>query len=46
MDKTRVKANYLPSRKQFYDMFRSGIEKYHITADNTYNWDEKGFLIG
>ena len=22
------------------------MEKYNITADNTYNWDEKGFLIG
>ena len=23
----------------------AGIEKYNITADNVYNWDEKGFLI-
>ena len=23
-----------------------GIEKYNITADNLYNWDEKGFLLG
>lgn len=22
------------------------VEKYYITADNIYNWDEKGFLIG
>ena len=22
------------------------MEKYHITAENLYNWDEKGFLIG
>ena len=22
------------------------MEKYNITADNMYNWDEKGFLIG
>lgn len=22
------------------------IETYHITAENIYNWDEKGFLIG
>ena len=22
------------------------MEKYHITADNLYNWDEKGFMIG
>ena len=22
------------------------IEKYNITADNIYNWDEKGYLIG
>jgi hypothetical protein len=22
------------------------IEKYNITAENIYNWDEKGFLIG
>ena len=23
-----------------------GIESYNITADNIYNWDEKGFLLG
>ena len=23
-----------------------GIEKYNITAENLYNWDEKGFVIG
>jgi hypothetical protein len=23
-----------------------GIEKYNITAENMYNWDEKGFLLG
>jgi hypothetical protein len=22
------------------------IEKYNLTAENIYNWDEKGFLIG
>jgi hypothetical protein len=22
------------------------VEKYNITAENIYNWDEKGFLIG
>jgi hypothetical protein len=22
------------------------MEKYHITAENIYNWDEKGFLLG
>jgi hypothetical protein len=25
---------------------RKGIEKYNVTAENIYNWDEKGFLIG
>jgi hypothetical protein len=24
----------------------TAIEKYNITAENIYNWDEKGFLIG
>ena len=24
----------------------AGIEKYNITAENIYNWDEKGFVIG
>jgi len=24
----------------------SAIEKYNITAENLYNWDEKGFIIG
>jgi hypothetical protein len=22
------------------------VEKYNLTAENIYNWDEKGFLIG
>ena len=22
------------------------IEKYNITANNIYNWDEKGFILG
>ena len=22
------------------------IEKYHITAENIHNWDEKGFVVG
>jgi hypothetical protein len=22
------------------------MEKYHIIAENIYNWDEKGFLLG
>jgi hypothetical protein len=24
----------------------TGIEKHHITCENIYNWDEKGFIIG
>jgi prepilin-type processing-associated H-X9-DG protein len=24
----------------------TGIEKHHITCENMYNWDEKGFIIG
>jgi hypothetical protein len=24
----------------------AGIEKYNITGENLYNWDEKGFLLG
>ena len=26
--------------------FIAGIKKYNITAENLYNWDKKGFLIG
>jgi hypothetical protein len=22
------------------------MEKYNVTAENIYNWDEKGFLLG
>ena len=29
-----------------FDQLIAAIEKYNITADNLYNWDEKGFLIG
>ena len=24
----------------------AGIEKYHITPNQIYNWDEKGFILG
>ena len=29
-----------------YLQLHDAVERYHITADNTFNWDEKGFLIG
>ena len=30
----------------FLSQLFNAIKKYNITAENLYNWDEKGFLIG
>jgi hypothetical protein len=29
-----------------FGQLKHAIEKYNLTAENIYNWDEKGFLIG
>lgn len=46
LDLARHKADSRESYKQYFDIIREKIEEYGITADNIYNMDEKGFMIG
>ena len=46
LDLERHRADLLPAFKQYFEMVRQKIDEYGITTDNTYNMDEKGFLIG
>ncbi|RDL32578.1 uncharacterized protein BP5553_09034 [Venustampulla echinocandica] len=46
IDNQRRKAEYLPLFEFFFKLLYDKMEEHNITADNLYNWDEKGFLIG
>ncbi|KAF8853236.1 hypothetical protein BDZ45DRAFT_716637 [Acephala macrosclerotiorum] len=46
LNNLRVSAKRVPIFILFFTLLAQVIEKYHITADNIYNFDEKGFLIG
>ncbi|KAF4627253.1 hypothetical protein G7Y89_g10904 [Cudoniella acicularis] len=46
IDNLRVSAEYAPMFILFFATLTAVIEKYRITAENIYNFDEKGFLIG
>lgn len=46
LDLARHKADNLDSYERYFDIIGKKIEEYNITADNMYNMDEKGFMIG
>jgi hypothetical protein len=46
IDRQRLKADSKASYRQYFDLLHSKIERYAIEPKNTYNMDEKGFLIG
>ncbi|SMR48600.1 unnamed protein product [Zymoseptoria tritici ST99CH_1E4] len=46
LDKHRKKADSARQFKAYYDLLARKIEQYNIEPCNTYNMDEKGFLIG
>ncbi|SMR41372.1 unnamed protein product [Zymoseptoria tritici ST99CH_1E4] len=46
LDKNRKKAESAHQFQSYYDLLKSKIEQYNIEPQNTYNMDEKGFLIG
>jgi len=46
LDLSRHKADSRESFKQYFNIVGHKIEEYGITADNIYNMDEKGFMIG
>ncbi|ERF75560.1 hypothetical protein EPUS_08972 [Endocarpon pusillum Z07020] len=46
LDRERASAESITVFERFYNLLTKAIEKYNITAENIYNWDEKGLLIG
>ncbi|TAQ86407.1 hypothetical protein B7494_g5258 [Chlorociboria aeruginascens] len=46
MDQKRIKSEFPKAYELFYQLLFEAIENHNITADNIYNVDEKGFLIG
>jgi ABC-type transport system substrate-binding protein len=46
MDFTRHEADSETRYKLYFDLVHSTIEEYEILPRNTYNMDEKGFMIG
>ena len=46
MDRDRHKADSSLKYNLYYDLLHSKMSEYQIIPENTYNMDEKGFLIG
>ena len=46
IDIQRSKADSAASYKLFYDLLKEKLAKYHVLPQDTYNMDEKGFMIG
>ena len=46
IDLARHKADSRASYEQYFKIICERMEQYQITAENIYNMDEKGFLIG
>ncbi|KAJ6436142.1 Arginine--tRNA ligase, cytoplasmic-like protein [Purpureocillium lavendulum] len=46
LDMARRKADSASRYKDYFELIRAKIEKYDILPCNTYNVDEKGFLLG
>jgi hypothetical protein len=42
----RHEADLEVKYKYHFNLLHSKMEEYHILAENTYNMDEKGFMIG
>jgi hypothetical protein len=45
MDRVRHKANSEVKYKYHFTLLHSKMEEYNVLAENTYNMDEKGFMI-
>ncbi|KAF1923328.1 uncharacterized protein M421DRAFT_75726, partial [Didymella exigua CBS 183.55] len=46
MDSNCHYAESYTKYKQYFDILYSKIDKYNVEPENTYNMDEKGFMIG
>jgi hypothetical protein len=46
MDRVRHEADLEVKYKYHFTLLHSKMEEYNVLAENTYNMDEKGFMIG
>ena len=46
MDHNRHKADSIDKYRLFFDLLHGKMVKYKILPKDTYNMDEKGFLLG
>jgi hypothetical protein len=46
MDSARHDADSYERYSQYFNLLHSKIEEHEVEAENTYNMDEKGFMIG
>jgi hypothetical protein len=46
MDAVRYHADLRFKYNLYFDLLHSKIEEYNVLPKNTYNIDEKGFIIG
>ncbi|KAH4914299.1 hypothetical protein HBI79_242250 [Parastagonospora nodorum] len=46
LDRTRVSADSEVKYRLYFELLHGKMEEYNIEPGNTYNMDEKGFLIG
>ena len=46
LDLERHQADSVASFEQYFSIVSQKIEEYQILPENTYNMDEKGFLLG
>jgi hypothetical protein len=46
MDSNRHKADSYEKYKLYFNLLHSKMQEYEVEAENVYNTDEKGFMIG
>jgi hypothetical protein len=46
MDRNRQQADSEHKYSLYFDLLESKISKYSVLPENTYNMDEKGFMLG
>ena len=46
IDRNRFKADTEHSYRTYFDLLHAKMRQYNVDAENVYNMDEKGFLLG
>jgi hypothetical protein len=46
IDRNCCKANSEEKNRQYFEYLHSKMQEYEVEAENVYNMDEKGFMIG